>query len=110
MMRVSVECSQERNDKTGDNMNDETTKPKYGVQTAPISGVIHVGRLNTTRTAFLDKEDATDMVLAAVAQYVKRHFDGGMVADFPGLGLELTVSVKPFAVLHDDADEGPDCG
>lgn len=75
---------------------------KYGVQAAPLTEGIHVGRLNKARTMFLDKEECTDMVLAAVAQYVERHFAGGMVADFPGLGLLLTVNVEPLTTTAEE--------
>lgn len=69
---------------------------EYGVQAAAFTEAIHVGRLNKARTMFLaDKQEATDMVLAAVAQFVERNFDGGMETTFPSLGLRLTVHVEP---------------
>jgi len=67
---------------------------EYGVQAANLSEAIHVGRLNKSGTAFTDKEVKTDMVLAAVAQYVQQNFTGGMVADFPRLGIELEIHVR----------------
>ena len=38
------------------------------------------------------------MVLAAVAQYATRHFDGGVAVEFPRLdgGVRLTVKVEPL--------------
>lgn len=69
---------------------------KYAVKAGYLSASIFVGRINTQQDAFLDKEEATDMSLAAVAQYVHEHFNGGMVADFPGLGLVLEVNVRPI--------------
>lgn len=69
---------------------------KYGVQAAVLSEAIHVGRLNAAGDAFADKEADTDMVLAAVTQYVQRNFDGGLAVTFPGLGLEMTVKVGPL--------------
>lgn len=69
----------------------------YGVQAAAFTEQIYVGRLNKARTMFLDgKVDGTDMVLAAVAQYVERNFAGGMEATFPGIGLRLNVRVEPM--------------
>ncbi|MGZ6772573.1 MAG: DUF7446 family protein [Mycobacteriaceae bacterium] len=70
---------------------------EYGVQPGLFGEAIHVGRLNAKGTAFTEKQDRTDMVLAAVAQYVEENFDGGMVADFPGLGLVLEVKVRPIS-------------
>lgn len=67
---------------------------KYAVQSAAFSEAIHVGKLNSKGNAFADKEEATDMVLASVAQYVLSNFDGGMTCDFPGLGLTLEVKVS----------------
>lgn len=69
---------------------------EYGIQAAHFREGIDVGRLNTKRTAFADKHDATDMALAAVAQYVELHFGGGLDATFPGLGLALEVRTKPL--------------
>ncbi len=71
---------------------------KYGVQAAPFHEAIHVGRINKDQTAFLDKEDATDPVLAAVAAYVRQNFDGGLTMDFtsktgePSFTLTVTVT------------------
>jgi hypothetical protein len=70
--------------------------PEYAVQSAAFSPAIHAGRLAPNGAAFADKQERTDMVLAAVAQYVERNFAGGMVADFPGLGLVLEVKVRPI--------------
>lgn len=77
---------------------------EYGVQAAWIQEQIHVGRLNKARTEFLDKTDATDMVLAAVAQYVERNFDGGMETTFTRLGLRLTVRVEPLTSAADRSE------
>lgn len=73
----------------------EVPRAEYAAQAGSFSAAIHVGRLNKARTAFLDKQERTDIVLAAVAQYVQRHFDGGMTADFPDLDLVLDVRVSP---------------
>jgi len=70
---------------------------EYGVQSAGLHEAIHVGRLNKTRTEFLDKADCTDMVLAAVARYVEDNYHGGLGMTFPGLGLEMFVQVKPLS-------------
>lgn len=69
---------------------------KYAVQAADLSSAIHVGRVAKDGKSFADKEEATDMVIAAVGQYVEKNFAGGMVADFPGLGIEVEVSVRPI--------------
>lgn len=70
---------------------------KFAVQAAAFSPAIFVGRLTKKQDAFLDKEEATDMVLAAVAQYVMRAFDGAMQATFPKMGLTLEIKVTPLA-------------
>lgn len=66
----------------------------YVVQAAAFSEGIHVGRVNAKGDGFAEKQDRTDMVLAAVAQYVRRNFDGGMTVDFQALGLLLDVRVR----------------
>lgn len=71
---------------------DTRTAPKYGVQAASFSESIHVGRV--ADGAFAEKEEATDMTLFAVAQYVMNNFDGGMETTFPKAGLRLTVKVE----------------
>lgn len=74
---------------------------EYAVQAASLSEAIHVGRMTADRTAFVDKQERTDMVLAAVAQYVERNFEGGMEATFPGIGLRLTVRVEALTADGD---------
>lgn len=71
---------------------------KYIIQTSPLSGHIYVGERNKHETSFAGKSEATDMALAAVAQYVAINFDGSMEATFPGLdgGVRLTVKVEPL--------------
>ena len=66
---------------------------KFGVMGGGWSPTIWVGRLSKRGDVFLEKEDATDMVLAAVGEYVRAHFDGGLVATFPGMGFDLEVKV-----------------
>lgn len=61
--------------------------PTYGIQAAPFSDAIHVGKLNKASTAFLDsrsspKEDCTDMAIRAVGDYSRKHFDGSMRVEF----------------------------
>lgn len=70
---------------------------KFAVQAGSLSPTIHVGRANAAGDAFVEKEQVTDMVLAAVAQYVQQHFDGGMEVDFPGLGIKMAVKVEPIS-------------
>lgn len=76
----------------------------YAVQAASLSAAIHVGRLTAKGDAFTEKQERTDMVLAAVAQYVQRNFDGGMVADFPGLGVVLEVRVRPINTRETESE------
>lgn len=67
---------------------------KYGIQAAPITNGIHVGRINKAGNAFLDgKEDCTDMAICAVAEYARKHFKGGMKVEFPGMGFDVEVKV-----------------
>lgn len=72
------------------------------MQAAAFSKSIHVGRLTKAGDAFADKQERTDMTLAAVAQYVDRNFSGAMNATFPGIGLALEVRVRPL-----DPEGGP---
>lgn len=80
---------------------------EYGIQAAHFREGIDVGRLNAKRTAFTDKHDATDMTLAAVAQYVELHFGGGLDATFPELGLALEVRTRslPAPTHRPDRDQ-----
>lgn len=73
---------------------------KYAVQASGMTPVIHVGRVGKSGDAFLDKEDATDMILAAVGQYVRQNFGGGMRVTFPGLGFEVEVRVSPLPQIN----------
>lgn len=87
---------------------------RFGVQAGWLSSGIHVGRLNKNGNAFVQKEEATDMVLAAVAQYVMRNFGdseggGGMAATFPRLGLNLEVKVTPM-VSGNEETPCSECG
>jgi hypothetical protein len=67
---------------------------KFGVMAGYILPHIYVGRISKNGREFLPgKEEATDMVLAAVAEYTMRNFDGGLAVDFPRLGLALVVNV-----------------
>jgi hypothetical protein len=72
-----------------------TTPPKFAVQAATFSEAIHVGRISNG--AFAEKEEATDMTLFAVAQYVQQNFGGGMQTEFPKAGLRLKVTVEEIA-------------
>lgn len=67
------------------------------MQAGHLGPHIYVGTYKTGGHAFTRKQERTDMVLAAVAQYVERHFDGGMRADFPGLGVVVDIKVQPLA-------------
>lgn len=74
---------------------------EYAIQNAAFTEAIHIGRLNPAKTAFADKQERTDMVLAVVGQYVAEHFEGSMRADFPGLGFVLDVQVTPIEDAYD---------
>lgn len=69
---------------------------EYAVSSGMLAEAIYVGRLNPKGDAFAVKQERTDMVLAAVAEFVQNHYAGGMTATFPGLGLELEVKVRPL--------------
>lgn len=79
---------------------------KFAVQASTFGAQINVGRVSKKGNAFLDKEEATDMVIAAVGQYVQRNFGdgdrGGMVATFPGLGFSVEIKVEPMLKTGDD--------
>lgn len=76
---------------------------KYAVMAGYMTDNIYVGRVNKAGNAFLSKEEATDMVLAAVAQYVMRNFDipeknrAGTHTTFPKLGIEVEIRVWPVS-------------
>lgn len=74
----------------------------YAVQAASFSEAIHVGRLNSAGTAFTEKQERTDMVLAAVAMYTQKNFDGHVEVTFPGLDLTLEVKVRPMGEEGDE--------
>lgn len=69
---------------------------KYAVSPGALSGEILVGELNSAGDAFKDKEPLTDMVIAAVAEYVADQYDGGMEAEYPALGFRVVVTVTPI--------------
>lgn len=69
---------------------------RYAVQASPFTDAINIGRVNRKGDAFIDKEEATDMVLAAVGQYVIANFKGGMSATFPSMGFAVEVKVSPL--------------
>lgn len=53
----------------------------YGIQYQPLSKTIATGRLNKTRTLFLDKQDVTGSAVGAVVEYVHHAFDGAMLTE-----------------------------
>lgn len=93
-------------------MTAEANAPKYGVQASFFHEAIYVGRVNKAGTEFLDKEEATDLILAAVADYTRQHFDGGLTMDFtsktgkPGFTLTVTVSEHELAAAAPSTTEG----
>lgn len=65
------------------------------VSAGALSPTIWIGRLNKARTAFLDgKQDATDMVLRAVAMYTQKHFGGALKAEYSDFDIEVRVTPK----------------
>lgn len=77
---------------------------RFAVQAAHFSEQIYIGRTNATETAFTEKQDATDETLFAVADYVRRHFNGSMSMKFSGDGgtFELSVNVTPTTPSQED--------
>ena len=71
--------------------------PTYGVQAAAFEPKINVGKLNSSGTAFAEKEEATGMVLRAVIEYVREHFDGSATIEFGDVILDITVTPKAEA-------------
>lgn len=69
---------------------------KYAVSPGALSGEILVGELNSAGDAFKDKEPLTDMVIAAVAEYVVDQYEGSMEATYPVLGFKVVVTVTPI--------------
>lgn len=66
--------------------------PRFGIQSAVFSPVIHAGELSADGASFNRKEDATGMALRSVADYVVRHFDGASQIEFAD-GLIMDVEV-----------------
>jgi hypothetical protein len=70
-------------------------KKKFAVQAAAFQPAIHVGRINKAATAFLDgKEDATDMVIRAVADYATRNFGGALKAEYSDYDVDIRITPK----------------
>lgn len=65
----------------------------FGVMYQMLSKTITAGRLNKSRTLFLEKHDVTNEVLGAVAEMTLREHDGAAVYTFPGK-LKITVEVE----------------
>lgn len=80
-------------------MTKNPANPVYGIQAAPFSAAIHVGRLSKDRTMFLDsaanpKEDCTDMAIFAVGDYARKHHGGGMKVDFDDCVVTVKIEMK----------------
>lgn len=69
---------------------------KFAVMASTLSENIYVGKASEKQDSFVQKEEATDMVLFATAQYVSRNFDGGLEVTFPKGGIKMTVKVEPM--------------
>lgn len=83
-----------------------TRENKFAVTAGYMSDKIYVGRVSASGNNYIQKEEATDMVLAAVAQYVIRNFEGGMHTTFPRLGIELEVRAYPLVEPVSGNEEG----
>lgn len=78
-----------------------TTTKQFGIQAAPFSEAIHIGELTQDRTRFKgDFQDASHEAIAAVGEFVKKHYDGGAIFTFD----DLVVTIK---VGSEEADESP---
>lgn len=67
---------------------------RYGIQSALFSDAIHVGQLDKSGAAFIDKEDCTEQAVSAVAEYVLRRRDGELIKRQDGSKLTITVAIE----------------
>lgn len=73
--------------------------PAYGIQAAPFSKQIHVGKLNKAQDMFLDspsnpREDCTDHAIHAVGEFARKHYGGSMSVDFDEMTVTVTATPK----------------
>lgn len=74
---------------------------RYGIQSALFSDAIHVGQLDKSGAAFINKEDCTDQALAAVVEYLLRHHNGELTEQSPD-GTKITITVTVKKENHDE--------
>lgn len=74
---------------------------RYGIQSALFSDAIHVGQLDKSGAAFINKEDCTDQAIAAVVEYLLRHHDGELTGRSPD-GTKITITVTVEKENHDE--------
>lgn len=67
---------------------------RYGIQSALFSDAIHVGQLDKSGAAFINKEDCTDQAIAAVVEYLLRHHDGELTERSHGIKLTITATIE----------------
>lgn len=70
---------------------------KFAIEASTLTASIHIGRVDKSDTHFLEKEEATDQAVLAVAQYVIQHIGGEMEMTFTaddGSGKEVHINVK----------------
>lgn len=68
-----------------------TTGKQFGIQAAPFSEAIHIGELTKDRTRFKGEfQDASHEAIAAVGEFVKKHYGGGAIFTFD----DLVVTIK----------------
>lgn len=74
---------------------------RYGIQSALFSDAIHVGQLDKSGAAFINKEDCTDQAIAAVVEYIRRHHDGQLTGQYTD-GTKITITVTVEKENHDE--------
>ena len=74
---------------------------RYGIQSALFSDAIHVGQLDKSGAAFINKEDCTDQAIAAVVEYIDRHHGGELTGRYPD-GTKITITVTVEKENHDE--------
>jgi hypothetical protein len=80
----------------------DTMTTKFGVHSAYFSPDISIGSLAPDGSGFTEMQESTDMILAAVAQFIERHHGDGLTVEFPGLGFVLEAKVRPLAAASQE--------
>jgi hypothetical protein len=80
---------------------------EYGVMTSTFGKELVVGKLDSGRTRFTDKDESegvTRMVLGAVSSWVERNFDGGTVIEVGAKRVTIVVEDLPAGETPDQAE------